>query len=226
MRLDREIGESRPIEFGLSRGSPVSPKLFMLYIAPIFRLEGFGRAFEYADDVSLLEISPTLEENSTKLSSSINCALNWGDTEGVTFEPAKSELPHLSRKIRDKGRSPQVQTSHFTIAENPQKPYLKWLGLHFDKKLSFKTHVQIQSTKALKVAKALRCLENTTRGASPHLSRQAIIACALPIAYCYGLAVRLAYAVAYLSYYVNYVNGENMALSPICVKGALGSTPI
>lgn len=69
------------------------------------------------------------------------------------------------------------------IKVDQKKPYLKWLGIHFDRKLSFKQHVSIQTSKALQVANALRCFGNTMRGISPQLSKQVISACVLPIAY-------------------------------------------
>lgn len=183
IRIDGQIGEPREIDCGLPQGSPVSPILFMLYISPLFKLKGLESAFGYADDVAIPMISSDLDENTEKIRIAINQALSWGEAEGVTFDPGKSELIHFSRKHRDKDRSPTVNTNRFTISESTQKPYLKWLGVHFDKKLTFKYHVQILTAKALKVANALRCLGNTLRGVSPKLSRQAAIACVLPIAH-------------------------------------------
>lgn len=48
---------------------------------------------------------------------------------------------------------------------------LRWLGVLFDKKLSFKYHVGETTSKALIVATALRGLEHTVRGIKPHLMR-------------------------------------------------------
>ncbi|KAI1005071.1 hypothetical protein K3495_g3142 [Podosphaera aphanis] len=155
----------------------------MLYIAPLIRLPALKKAFGYADDVAVLETSPSLEGNSSKLGLAINQALSWGSTEGITFDAQKSGLLHFSRKHKDRNLRPPVLTNSFTITEDPRIPYLKWLGVHFDRKLSFKFHAQIQAAKALKVANALRCLGNTVRGASPRLSRQAAFACVLPIAH-------------------------------------------
>lgn len=154
----------------------------MLYTSPLYKLEGLKNAFGYADDVAILESSPSLEENSLKIRSAVNQALSWGEEEGLKFDPSKSELLHFSRKHRDKGSSPQVSTNSFSISENIERPYLKWLGINFDKKLTFKYHVQIQAAKALKVANALRCFGNTARGVPPHLTRQAVTVCVLPIA--------------------------------------------
>ncbi|KAI1004415.1 hypothetical protein K3495_g3797 [Podosphaera aphanis] len=153
----------------------------MLYTSPLYKLEGLKKAFGYADDVAMPVKSHSLEENSQKIGSSINQALSWGEEEGLEFDPSKSELLHFSRKHRNKGFSPRVFTDRFSISESTERPYLKWLGVHFDKKLTFKYHAQIQATKALKVANALRCLGNTVRGVAPHLSRQAVISCVLPI---------------------------------------------
>lgn len=70
----------------------------MLYIAPLFKLEGLKTAFGYADDFAIPIISPSLNENTEKIRIAINQAVRWGETEGVTFDPCKSELLHFSRK--------------------------------------------------------------------------------------------------------------------------------
>ncbi|KAI0998687.1 hypothetical protein K3495_g9508 [Podosphaera aphanis] len=108
--------------------------------------------------------------------------LSVGTKEGVTLDPRKSELLHFSRKNRDKNLNPQVHTNDFNTTEDTQKPYLKWLGVHFDKKLTFKYHVKIQAAKALKIANALRGIGNTIWGVSPKLSKQMVTACVLPVA--------------------------------------------
>ncbi|KAI1007801.1 hypothetical protein K3495_g427 [Podosphaera aphanis] len=192
IRLDGEIGDPIALHCGIPQGSPISPILFMIFIAPLFIRTALKNDFGYADDVAVLRISPTLGENLS-----------------TTFDPSKSGLLHFSYKQRDKDLRPPAETNSFAISEDPLKPYLTWHGVHFDKKLTFKHHAKIQSTKALKVTHALRCLGNTIRGASPLLKfgkvydintlglqsdellsprdlntlRQAAFACALPIAH-------------------------------------------
>ena len=124
IRLDGETGPPQAINCGLPQGSPISPILFMLYISPLFRLEGLKKVFGYADDVSILEVSPSLEINSTRIQKALNTALAWGREEGVTFDPNKSELMHFTRRHKDKGNSPQIITNDFIISENSNRPYL------------------------------------------------------------------------------------------------------
>lgn len=183
IRLDGEIGDARTIECGLPQGSPVSPILFMLYISPLFFLDQLRDGFGYADDVASCKISPSLQENSLALSATLAQALEWGRLEGITFDPEKSELIHFSRKRADKNNSPSIEVGSFTVSESTERPYLKWLGVLFDRKLTFKHHVLTQASKALKTARALSSLGNTLRGVSPTLTRQAIEACVLSVAY-------------------------------------------
>ena len=84
-------------------------------------------------------ISPTLKENAEKLKIAINQAIAWGETEGINFDPGKSELQHFPMKQRDKDLSPVVETNSFTISENTQSPYLRWLGATLTESLHLNT---------------------------------------------------------------------------------------
>ena len=187
LKLDGEIGPVTTIYCGLPQGSPVSPILFMLYLAPLFHMGTPKARFGYADDVALLATSPSLHTNAKTLSDLLQEALNWGSTEGITFDPAKSELMHFSRRRADQDPSttPSVAAGPIQVLEGSTRPYLRWLGIMFDKKLTFKWHAKEMASKALIVANALRSLGNTVRGVLPYLLQQAIQACALRKAY-YG----------------------------------------
>ena len=185
IRLDGEIGPITEILCGLPQGSPVSPILFMLYLAPLFRLGSQKDRFGYADDAAILAISPSLETNCQSLSNSLQEALDWGDAEGITFAPDKYELIHFSRRRADQDPNctPTVSAGPVTVSENTTRPYLRWLGVLFDKKLTFTWHLKEMTSKALVVANALRSLGNTVRGINPYLMRQAVSACVLRKAY-------------------------------------------
>ncbi|KAK4069806.1 hypothetical protein Purlil1_13644 [Purpureocillium lilacinum] len=125
-----------PLECGLAQGSPASPILFALYIAPIYRLGNSGGRFGYADDTAMLRVGCLLEETATLASRDMRELLTWGTSNGVTFDPDKTEIMHFSRK-KDPAR-PSIFQDDIEIVPADS---IRWLGLWLDRKLSFKTHV-------------------------------------------------------------------------------------
>jgi hypothetical protein len=102
-------------------------------------------------------------------------------TEEITFALDKYKLIHFSHCRADQGprHTPSILAGLVIVFENTVRPYLRWLGVLFDKKLSFKHHVKNMASKALTVANTLRCLGNTVRGVNPYFIWQAIVACVL-----------------------------------------------
>lgn len=182
IRLDGSTGPETQIQCGLPQGSPISPILFMLYIAPLFWLGTPTKRFGYADDVALIRISANLEENCEKLQADLQEALTWGESEGITFDPQKSELLHFTRSSKDNQRLlPGVTAGSHAITEGNGP--LRWLGVYFDRKLRFTAHTRILSAKALVVGNALKSLGKTTRGVSPILLHRAVTASVLKKCY-------------------------------------------
>ncbi|KAI0994940.1 hypothetical protein K3495_g13241 [Podosphaera aphanis] len=146
------------------------------------------RRFGYADDIAILETQKSLHDNCSSLTRALKEALDWGLDEGITFDPAKAELLHFLSKRTDKNPVNTTSVSHdvFSVSENTNRPYTRWLEVYFDRIFSFKWPVRFLAKKSLVVANSLRSLGNTLWGAPPKLLRQAVTACILPIAY-YGV---------------------------------------
>jgi len=182
IRLDGLTGPETPIQCGLPQGSPISPILFMLYIAPLLWLGNPARRFGYADDIAIVAISSDIQSNCNQLQKDLQEALSWGDSVGITFDPTKSELMHFTRGRED---TTLLGVNAGTHSISEKSGPLRWLGVYFDRKLTFKQHVQTLSSKALGVGNALKSLGKTTRGVPPHLLQQAVNACVLKKGY-YG----------------------------------------
>jgi hypothetical protein len=60
-----------------------------------------------------------------------------------------------------------VQAGTLTVPENADRPYLKWLGILFDRKLTFKYYVQAQTAKAIKTARAFAALQTPSVASQP-----------------------------------------------------------
>ncbi|KFG83505.1 hypothetical protein MANI_024888 [Metarhizium anisopliae] len=142
-----------PLQCGLPQGSPVSPILFLLYTEPIYRLGNPEGRFGYADDTAILCTGPSLEETSRTASEYLQELLNWGATNGISFDPKKTEVMHFSPRRR-KTEPPEVDI---------QDTFETW------------------TAKAQAVAHHLRSLRNTRRGALPSAVQRAVRACVEPI---------------------------------------------
>ena len=146
----------RPLSCGLPQASPASPVLFMLYLEPLFKLNSPKQAFGYADDVAFLRTRSTLERATAKLATNLEAALKWGIQNGISFDPEKCELQHFTRK--NGPSNPRLKLETLNISPNKAT---RWLGIFLDKRLSFRTHVEHWTGKAIKVVEHLRTLENT-----------------------------------------------------------------
>ena len=96
--------------------------------------------FGYADEVALLRISPSLHHNTQSLKFDVEEVFNWGLQENLSFDHEKSGLIHFSRRRSDPDSiaTPCVNLVFFTVSEETGRPYTRWLGILFDKKLNFK----------------------------------------------------------------------------------------
>jgi Reverse transcriptase (RNA-dependent DNA polymerase) len=185
VKIDRNIEEIKAINCGLLQGSPVSPILFMLYIQLLFNLgltRQRKRKFRYTDDICILVTGKTLEQNCTTLGQDYQELFTWASREGLTFNTDKSELLHLTHR---KLGNPSVQILT-TIPETIIRPLdpkkaLRWLGIYFDQKLTFKTHTKVWAAKVQTIAIYIKSLGNTVRGTTSVLLRQVVQACILPV---------------------------------------------
>ncbi|CCU81781.1 reverse transcriptase, putative [Blumeria hordei DH14] len=95
-----------------------------------------------------------------------------------------------------------IEWGDIMVSEDPNKPYTHWLGVHFDRTLSFKWHER------------------------PQLIRQTILACTFPIAY-YGAETwwpgRIRYRNRLIS---NRVEGHLSTLRKVILTGARAILPV
>jgi hypothetical protein len=70
---------------------------------------------------------------------------------------------------QDPSCTPSVLAEQVIIFKNIIHLYLQWLGVLFDKKLSFKYYVKNLALKVLTTTNALHSLGNTVQGVNPYL---------------------------------------------------------
>ncbi|PWI64325.1 hypothetical protein PCL_11268 [Purpureocillium lilacinum] len=166
---------SSPLQCGLPQGSPVSPILFLLYTEPIYRLGNPKGRFGYADDTGILCVGNSLEMTANRASRYVSELVTWGAANGISFDPAKTEVMHFCRT------KPKVSPPVFHEGERRPEKAMRWLGIWLDSTLTFKTHVEKWTARAQAVAHHLRGLANTKHGPLPSAMRRAVRACVEPV---------------------------------------------
>jgi hypothetical protein len=161
--FDGQRAPPTAVRAGVPQGSPLSPVLFILYIASLYKQlkeqHPHLAIVGFADDTNLLAFGREPEVNVRQLEAAWKTCLQWADTRGMAFSPEKSELIHFN-----KGR--KQWTNQLNLAQpgggtSPIKPTAsaRFLGIWLDWKLNWKAHLgaverklRIQSFALTKIA--------------------------------------------------------------------------
>jgi ribonuclease HI len=175
--IDGHQGPEQAINSGLPQGSPVSPILFIIYVRGVFqaiedRVPGV-KPLSFADDIGLLTQASSVDEACQKLQLAGEVAIEWGATNGVQFDPGKTEAALFTRQ-RGRILKDQVQRARLPIGGIEVKfnqTATRWLGVLLDAGLTLKAHYQGRLQKAKKAEACVRALCRQ-RGLPPGLIRR------------------------------------------------------
>ena len=182
LRHDGVSDEPADLPGSLPQGSPVSPVLFLLFMEPLFAARTLGARPRagYANDGRLSVEGDNLESNCAVLEAEIADVSQWCDSNGVELDYAKTGLIHFTRR-RDRDNPPMRLPTGDSVAATGPRESLRWLGVLFDRKLSFAAHIRAAAAKTRKAADALRMLGGVRRGAPASSLRLAVQAGVVPI---------------------------------------------
>ena len=131
------------IQSGVPQGSILGPLLFLIYINDITKdISSNIRLF--ADDTTLYIIVDDPIRSACTLNNDMDRISTWADTWLVSFNPNKSQSLLFSRKI-NRQNHPHIQMNGQIITEVENH---KHLGLSFDSKCTWYTHIDLILDKA------------------------------------------------------------------------------
>jgi hypothetical protein len=176
LSFDGRTDTQRAIQTGIPQGSPASPILFLIYLRPLFDALQSAHPMlwtpSYIDDVTLVIHSRTREENAQALEVATHTAFNWAQANAVVFNDSKSEMLYFHKSRTDEHNdTTNIRLPNGTIVtpgmQGGKTDVVRWIGIYFDRKLSFSHHVKVKLMAAARSLNVLRSLICHETGLSP-----------------------------------------------------------
>ena len=171
-----------PVSVGTPQGSPVSPLLFVIYVAPLHIPLDRGLVLSYVDDFSLNVSSPSYRTNSRALQAVFGRIRAIAQSRKVDFSVPKTELIHW--------RAPRQQDPPGTHRPPPvaldgqmfhPSEKLRWLGYWFVPNLASSAHFSRRLALSQAAFSSVRRLSDAGKGVSPHLCHRLAYCLMFPI---------------------------------------------
>ena len=160
VKCSNKYSEDFPQETGAPQGSILSPTLFILKMNSIVKcVSGEVDCSLYVDDLLLTCQSPNLSVAENKLQQCLNKLEVWCNKNGFKFSPTKTNCVHFFNGTAF--RQPDLKLNNHKI---PVIKEQKFLGVIFDSKLNFKSHIEYVKAKCLKAINLLRVVSNKEWG--------------------------------------------------------------
>ena len=159
-RAKVQVGGSHSRSFRIRRGVPqgsvLGRVLFILFVDDITKdlLRG-AHASLYADDLAIWSSSPDPLKASSVVQSSLAVLETWSSLWRLPLNPKKCESSFFSTDPHQANFQPRLNLLGFPLLFNPTP---KFLGVTFDRTLSFGAHVQSLCSKIYPRHKALRSI--------------------------------------------------------------------
>ena len=165
-RAKVQVGGSRSRSFRIRRGVPqgsvLGLVLFILFLDDITKdLPRGAHASLYADDLAIWSSSPDLLKASSVVQSSLAVLETWPNLWRLPLNPKKCESSFFSTDPHQATFQPRLNLLGFPLLFNPTP---KFLGVTFDRTLSFGAHVQSLCSKFYPRHKALRSIATASWG--------------------------------------------------------------
>jgi hypothetical protein len=170
LRFDGEDTPPIEVKAGVPQGSPLSPILFILYTASLYKeLATYAglTSVGFSDDLNLLATGKTVEPTRRILETAWLVCQRWAEKRGADFNPLKTELMHFTRK-----RAAIEQRVHIAGVDVKPKPVCRFLGVWLDRKLRWSGHLEHMQKKLQTQQFALIRLAASTWGCNLARARE------------------------------------------------------
>ena len=149
---------------GVPQGSVLGPVLFSLFINDLpLSLPSSVSCSLYADDVAIWSSSPAVPVAHQATQNALDRLVHWSQHWCLPLNPGKCETSFFSMDPHQSKLQPLLSLLNSTLRFNPTPTFL---GVTFDRTLSFSKHISSLKAKFFPRLKALRCISAASWGPS------------------------------------------------------------
>ena len=135
--VNGEKSEELKFKYGLPQGSPLSPQLFNIYVSDI-TLTVKEKVLQFADDMVIWENGKDIKKIEENLNKKLKETKNYLASKNMELATNKC-IPIIFTRKRKVENKPKLFINGFEL---PFKNKAKYLGLTFDKNLTWKYHIE------------------------------------------------------------------------------------
>lgn len=165
VRIGTTMSDLYEQEQGVPQGSILSPTLFNIKINNIVKCINDTDCSLYVDDFLIYYKSKNMETIEQKLQECLNKIEKWANENGFRFSKSKTQCVHFCQL---RGLHPDPSLSIYG-SQIPVTDEAKFLGVIFDKKLTFIQHIKALKAKCLKALDIIKVLANTNWGSDSNI---------------------------------------------------------
>ena len=164
VRICNSYSRPFPLRSGVSQGSVLGPVLFSLYIndLPTF-LPTSVKTSLYADNLAIWASSPSVECATSTVQAALNRLAKWSSKWRLPLNPLKCKTCFFSLDPYQSRIQPSLYILNTPLKFNPHPTFL---GVTFDRTLSFKHHVLFLRKKFHSRFRAFRSIASASWGPS------------------------------------------------------------
>lgn len=183
VRINGTKSRFHKLDQGLPQGAVLSPLLFTLYINRIRKILPAGVFISmYADDIAVWCTDVNKVVAAAKVEKAINAIKQESDRIKLTLNPDKCIIGFFSMNVDEADWEPTIHMAGKKLKLDPNPVFL---GITYDRTLSFNAHVKKTCDRVNKRHRTLAVLGNSKWGWKKHHMRQTYLAiCRSVMDYC------------------------------------------
>ena len=163
VNIESALSDTFHLENGTPQGSVISPILFDIMINDI----PFTNKIEsslYADDCAIWASGRNESFINKYLQENVDILQKWCDTWGFQISHSKTQGINFTLKAKLLNTKLKLRKDNITFTDN-----IKFLGVTFDRRLTFKAHIKNVADRCNKLFNILKCLSGTSWGGGKDL---------------------------------------------------------